>query len=467
MKPEGHAQASDQEAGERAADVGRAKPQGSLRTADRNARHLWFDPDKRAASESLRACIRHLTAALEQHEADLKLRQRARRDADRKAFRLAVEIVAANLFFVLKAGTGHPLAVPRDHNSMHRASRYKPEVYGQAFLDALDLLGDPGLGLIETVQRGFRVGSRAQSTLIRPRAALEGFIPFRELPWSCIVQAGPREMIFLKGTKGKSGEAPLLAYRDTARTRKLRAEMRRINRHLAKAPIFLAIDEGTTLTDHDGMPIDPTQRQLRRVFNNGSWQEGGRLFGGFWETMPKAQRFTHLRIGSKLHPEGEPIASVDVKQLFPHLAYHKLQQEPPEGDLYAITAGDDPNRGAWKQLLNALLCAKKPLCSWPEGIREAFSVPIRFKDAIAAITAKHEPIARLFGTGIGLRFMFQESSALVWTLETLRERGITALPLHDAVLVPRSQAEDARAALIESMRRNLDFRAEITIDIGV
>jgi hypothetical protein len=42
-----------------------------------------------------------------------------------------------------------------------------------------------------------------------------------------------------------------------------------------------------------------------------------------------------------------------------------------------------------------------------------------------------------------------ESSGMVATLEALMDRGVIALPLHDAVLVPRSAAEVALEALRE------------------
>ena len=55
-------------------------------------------------------------------------------------------------------------------------------------------------------------------------------------------------------------------------------------------------------------------RVMRRIFN-GSYEEGGRLFGGFWQTMPRPDRFKRIRIC------GEPVALVDYGQLFLRLAY--------------------------------------------------------------------------------------------------------------------------------------------------
>jgi hypothetical protein len=69
---------------------------------------------------------------------------------------------------------------------------------------------------------------------------------------------------------------------------------------------------------------------VRRIFNNGSWQEGGRLFDGFWETMRREDRFKFLRICTAANPNCERIANVDFGQLFPTLAYRRASSDAPD-----------------------------------------------------------------------------------------------------------------------------------------
>lgn len=50
--------------------------------------------------------------------------------------------------------------------------------------------------------------------------------------------------------------------------------------------------------DEDETPrgsIDFTAKSLRRIFNNGSFTEGGRLYGGWWQGIPRDYRW-HVRI---------------------------------------------------------------------------------------------------------------------------------------------------------------------------
>jgi hypothetical protein len=212
---------------------------------------------------------------------------------------------------------------------------------------------------------------------------------------------------------------------------------------------------------NDGQPLDPTRRTVRRIFNNGSWQQGGRLYGGFWETMRREDRFRLLRIGTRTHPEGEPIANVDHGQLFPRLAYLQTGNAPPDTDLYDII-GDGLYRDGWKQLLNALLLTSKRLGNWPEGARSCFSSNTTLHDAIAAISARHSPIAHLFCRGVGLGMMMQESEMLIATLRQLFTQGVTALPLHDSCLTAVSEAPAAEATM-RAIFANLTGGADASI----
>ena len=71
----------------------------------------------------------------------------------------------------------------------------------------------------------------------------------------------------------------------------------------------------------------------------------------------------------------------------------------------------------------------------------------RFRDIMAAIKEGHAPIAGLFGRGIGHHAQFLESQVMIRTLLDLKEQGVVALPIHDAIIIPRSRAEVAARAM--------------------
>lgn len=204
----------------------------------------------------------------------------------------------------------------------------------------------------------------------------------------------------------------------------------------------------------DGQVIAPYRRSLRRIFNNANWLHGGRLAGGFWMGMERAERFERIRI------DNERIADIDYRQLFPRLAYVRAGQPQPEGDIYNV-AGDGSGRDGWKQLINAMLFADGPLRNWPEGTLQHFPSGTKLRDAIEMLVSHHAPIADLFGTELGFQLMRIESDMLIGIITHLASIGVTALPLHDAVLVAESKAYVAAGAMQAASAWGRDLPARL------
>jgi hypothetical protein len=277
-------------------------------------------------------------------------------------------------------------------------------------------------------------------SLIRPSTALAQHLPLAPPDWRSVKQIDDRALIILKEGKDDDGRAATIAFRETASTRQLAGQMRRINEFLSSADIEVTGQTTGLSLGKDGQVIAPYRRSLRRIFNNANWQHGGRLAGGFWMGMERAERFERIRI------DGERIADVDYRQLFPRLAYVRAGKPQLEGDIYHV-AGDGSGRDGWKKLMNAMLFADGPLRNWPEGTLQHFPSGTKLRDAIKMLAARHAPIASLFGAGLGFQLMRIESDMLIRVIMHLASIGVTALPLHDAVLVAESKADVAADAM--------------------
>ena len=408
---------------------------------------ISFDPEKRAGCSALAAAVGDIIAVLKAREAELGLRKRRRTAQDHHKFKLAVEAIVCNLMAAHLSTQGSVLAVPRDANVLWPPKRYRVPVYGSHFLAALDLMTERGVGFAMTVTKGFRRDrDHRQPTTIRatPRfLALLGVAP----SWADLKRDTASEVLVLRGPKDpRTGIASTIDYRETETTRRLRKQVQRLNGYLLAAPLIVLPSN-----EPEATPVDPTRRTVRRIFNNGVWTEGGRLFDAFWETLPKAERFERLRIVTAEVPEGERIANVDFGQLFPSLAYAMQNLPRPEADLYDVR-GNGQHRDGYKKLLNALLFATKPMTHWPTDTASEFPAGTKLRDVIAEIGSHHQPIARLFGTGIGFRLMNLESAILLDSLFRLFAAGVTALPLHDSVLVAVSKQDDAKEAMQAAYR---------------
>lgn len=447
---------------------------------------IRFDPYRRAKSATLKSDIAALVVHLERHEK----RQRQRKLDDARHFALAVEALACNLLVNVMVNPSRPLAVPRSNGMMHLASDLKPEVYGSHFLKAIDLM--VGLGLISQPQLGHRFhtakrpgrgipsGSpRRQLTHLCPGPDLASHLPVGRVCWDDFRHEPWPDVVILKATKGATKAAAIrraervgvederhddppgtrIWFPPSPETDRLTADMRSLNAQLEVADIQID-PAGITSWEHPetGQLIDPTQRQLRRIFNNGCWTEGGRLFHGFWETMPREVRRSALRI------QGEAVANVDFSQLFPRLCYALAGARPEMADLYDIE-GNGLHRAGWKKMLNALLFHRRDMKQWPEGAREEFGPGWKCSDAVARIKQRHGAIAYLFSTGIGFKLMYTESQILMDALPRLFAAGIVALPLHDSVLVAASKAQAAKAILEDAYCR-LTGQDEAFVTVG-
>src|SRR4051812_26034583 len=95
---------------------------------------MWFDPLLRAKTAELGCAVQRLRDSLLLHESASGARKRARKEADKEKFGLAVEALACNLILLSAIESGRPkLAVPRSHGFLWRGNGIVNPVYGQHF----------------------------------------------------------------------------------------------------------------------------------------------------------------------------------------------------------------------------------------------------------------------------------------------------------------------------------------------
>lgn len=415
---------------------------------------IRFDPQRRAAGKPLELAIRDLARFLEHLEG----RKRRRTDREHAVHRLAVEAVACNLMAAEMIAPGTAVTIERGHDSIFRKGRYHSPVYGRHFIAVLDTMESAKL---ITATSGFRISERLRkASTIRATAALATHLPVGKIDWNALGRDDRHEVLILKAAKGPDGQGALIDYVDDTPTNRLRRQVRRLNAHLAKASITVL----ATLDSH-GRAIDPTRRTLTRIFNNGSWEEGGRIGNGaFWTGLSREDRFRLLRI------DGEPVASADYRQCQPRVLFAFEGAEQPPGDLYDIR-GDGLWRKGWQRLLTACLFAKPPgLRNWPDNCREHFGQnPPRLPEAISELEAKLAPIAHhiSFATRVGHRLNKIEGDMILDALEALLRKGITALPVYDCVYVARRHVETAADFMQQAAKRHAGISTPfVKIDRG-
>lgn len=392
--------------------------------------------------------VAEIIRELEAYEYDFGLRNRKRRSNDQATFEGTVEALIADAVHRELTHPGGRLTVPMSNKILGRkGGRYGAPFLSKVLPDVVGRLASPGLGWLDLRKGDWEASLRSsiQATpRLRERMAQDG------LTVGDLTRSADGEAIILHSLKVSSGDKPeQLPYDDTPETRAYRDQMRIINTRLEDAEIDF--DDSVA----DGVAVDVTARHMRRVFN-GSFTAGGRLWRGFWQRLSKAHRLRGISIG------GEPVVELDYGQMAARLAYGLAGAAPPVGDLYSVP-GYEQYRAGWKELLNALFMTERLPTRYPKEVGRQFQKALKVDRAVELLQQHHPAIAPYFGAGMGLKLMFAESQVLVDVLLRCGAAGIVALPIHDAVLVPRSAAEATQAIMLEVFRDHVGVEGSVSI----
>jgi len=184
---------------------------------------------------------------------------------------------------------------------------------------------------------------------------------------------------------------------------------------------------------------------LYRQFNNGSFEEGGRLYGGWWIAIPAYLRPTIII-------NDQPTVELDYSGCAIRMLYHLRGKECPDDpyrleEIAAFEAETGYRPGHYREAIKALTQAringtnrdKDMMCDLPDGA--SFSPRFTRDQVTTMIEAKHEAIADAFGSGAGLRLQRMDSDLALTIVTGLMEKGVVALPIHDSFIVQERHKE--------------------------
>jgi hypothetical protein len=407
-------------------------------------RDLWFNPHLGPATKRANEAIGPAVLAVKTYK-----RKRALRGKNLDTFyRVLIALLANLIHHYLIGSPGQGIPVPRSKKTLGKmGNRYQPFSFPRSFPKMLDALRDLGFA---KVKLGKYSGFPGQSkrTTVRAGPKLIELIKQHKLTLEDLSGSDANEVIILKRPKrGYDDEGVSIDYKDTETTRRLRDELRAINSWLARADITFdaAVHK---------RPVNVQARQLRRQFTLGRFDSGGRLFGGFWENLPKPVRLEGIRIN------GERVVGLDYSQLNPVLAYHVADATPPSGDAYTLS-GLEECRDGIKKVFNAMLF-KHPVEQFPKGSRALFPRRVKCEQVTEAILIRHPMLKGVLSSPeTGHRLQFLESKIMMAVLRECQKRNIVALPVFDCVVVKASE----EAAVRKIMQQ--EFKTVTGLDVTV
>jgi hypothetical protein len=217
--------------------------------------------------------------------------------------------------------------------------------------------------------------------------------------------------------------------------------------------------------DSDHCRVDFRKKQLYRVFNNSSLEEGGRFFGGWWEQIPSEYRKYIMLSTSDNRPRAT--IELDYSSMHPAIAYASKDMEL-EHDPYAVEPPNEfddtiESRSAVRKaaklafniMLNSARMASAELAIRNELVQLRISnggqsgegyLPPGFEsvdDLMSALEARNTAISDLLCSGFGTSAMKIESDIAESLMLRMRDDyGTIVLPVHDSFIVNKEFAHE-------------------------
>lgn len=421
----------------------------------RNFRHL--DPERTLAGDAGAALLSRVVSLAETHEA----RQRALKPEAAKSRVLTASTLLANLA---------SLALNRVDDTRFLAVPFNRNAYANTHLSlsAMSMFRDAMLtsGLIEGSAGGRRMrpDDTAFGWLTRMRATptLRTIFADCRISYASIRRTVGDVLILRDRKAGVPTDPPI----DVETTRQTLAI---VNRRIEAAKIELPQDAWARVTpgivdamhleEEDRAPAgDLVGKSLVRLFKY-DWRHGGRLYGGWWMSLPKRERLL-------LTIDGEAVAELDYGQLHPSILYARIHEEL-EGDAY--TVGDwtspptrDLGKTTFARMLNTTTDDGEPRAiQMADGDAEKLPPGVTWEEYLAAFQRRLAPIADRFWIGEGLRLQREDSDVAVSVLATMEEHGVTTLPVHDSFIVPKQHRQLLRYAMTKAYREKFYYHPTI------
>jgi len=379
------------------------------------------------------------------------------READKVKKHLRVVLI--DLWAASKLSLNPYRSISKNKTDYQRESRYRKIHLKYDYL--IKVINDlVRLGYIKE-KLGYRFGDDSKRTRIKATDKLIDKILSQEYGINAIVES--QGQIALIGTDGESEKIILrdadenaVEYEDTASTNLMRENLRKINRKLSSSRIVLKINDTQHAElvaringdkDPERRTIDFTNNQLHRIFNNSSWEQGGRFYGGWWQNIPKEYR-KYIDINHK------PTVELDYSGHHIRILYANENLDPPD-EPYDLTEYDrEDQKQAVLTMLNASNKEASLRAMARKGIRNA-------KGLVKALSDRHSQIQHHFFTGIGLNLMYQDSIIAEQVMLRMLERGAVVLPVHDSFIVRNSYDRELEEIMVAVFQEQYDRTAQL------
>jgi hypothetical protein len=206
--------------------------------------------------------------------------------------------------------------------------------------------------------------------------------------------------------------------------------------------------------------------KLHRVFNEGSFEEGGRFYGSYHLEMPKELR-KFIRIN------GNPTVELDYSAHHIRMLYHKEGLQYTD-DPYSLLCQDQSERIIHK-LANLVAINAENEKEAVKGLRQKLRQAGIYYDLtnkalmrlICDFREAHKPIAEYLCSGIGRTLQNKDSRITEAILTRLMEGNIPCLPVHDSYIVEIQHKDTLYQVMMEEYEKVMGFLPQIGKELSI
>ena len=200
--------------------------------------------------------------------------------------------------------------------------------------------------------------------------------------------------------------------------------------------------------------LNQSDKIVQRIFNNNSWEDGGRFYGGWWQRIPSGYR-------GGIHFSTMPTSELDFSGLHINLIYLLCKKDFLKSDPYDIygIGIKGLNRQIVKIILLHIINAKSR-----ESAVKSITMRINFDTTlyeyvsqnnldyisfIDEILITHKPIKKYFFSGQGIKLQNFDAMMAEKVINHFTNLDIPVLCIHDSFLIAADKTKDLNQVMTE------------------
>jgi hypothetical protein len=278
-------------------------------------------------------------------------------------------------------------------------------------------------------------------------------------------------------TKSGTKKSKPIKYYDTPETDRMRDELTAYNDLLRETYIDIpSLEEPhITRTKSNGqvqlVPINQSNKFVRRVFSRGAWDLNGRYYGGWWQQIGKDLR-------KQISINNMPTVEVDYKGL--HVAILSAQHGVGDNPTDRYNLGEQilpqfdlkQQRAVVKLLVLTAINAKTETATFqafrydqPTGSIEKKLDDVALSKLLEAFLTKNPHLRKDLCSDVGIKLMYIDSQITEQIIKEFVDNNVPILSVHDSYIVETDRVDLLRDAMskatIKLVGRDLAVEQEV------